>query len=361
MTRRAGRNTSSQKHDFLTHPQMPSHSVVATAVTALIEFAVSKGAPRRELMDRARLSDDLLKDPDGRVPLACLIDLMKAGQELTGDPALALHFGEAVDVSEIAIGCVAAATSATFEESVAAMNRYARLGVDVATSDGGNRFRLERYDGLLWMVDHRANPNAFPELTESTLARMVCSTRRGLGEVAIFEAVSFTHAAPTYRQEYERIFELPLTFDATYNGIALDPTVLDRMRRTAVPSTIARAVRNRADVLLRDFDVERTFRGKIEGLISAALPTGEANVDAIAGHLAMSRHTLLRRLKTEGVVFDEVLDELRERLGTQLLEDRASVKQTAHQLGYSDPASFSRAFKRWTGVAPSQFKKSKPR
>lgn len=334
---------------------MPSQSVVATAVTALLDFAVSKGAPRKLLMDRARLPEDLLGDPDGRVPFACFVDLVKAGQELAGDPALALHFGEAVDASEIAIGCVAAAMSATFEEAFGTMNRYARLGVDVPTSDGGDRFALERGEGRLWMVDRRANANAFPELTESTPARIVCSTRRGLGEMSLFKAVSFTHPAPPYKEEYERIFQVPLMFRAVRNGVALDERVLGRRRRTPIPATLARAVRSRADDLLLDLEAEKTFRGRIEHLLSSALPAGEANVGTIAHRLAVSRHTLLRRLKAEGVTFDEVLDGLRKRMAAQLLEGGASVMQTAHTLGYSDPASFSRAFKRWTGVAPSRF------
>ena len=334
---------------------MLGQSVVAAAVTALLDFAVSKGAPRGMLMDRARLAEDLLEDPDGRVPLTCYVDLMKAGQELAGDPALALHFGEAVDVSDIAIGCVAAGMSATFVEGFSAMNRYARLGVDIETSGGGDRFGLERYEGRLWLVDRRVSPNAFPELTESTFARIVCSTRRGLDEISLFKAVSFTHSAPPYTHEYERVFQLPLMFGARRNGVALDDRVLGRLRRSPVPSTVARAVRSRADGLLLDLDAEKTFRGRIEHLLSSALPTGEGNVERIAHRLAVSRHTLLRGLKAEGVTFDEVLDGLRKRMAAQFLEGGASVKQTAHRLGYSDPASFSRAFKRWTGVAPSRF------
>jgi AraC-like DNA-binding protein len=340
---------------------MPSESVVAAAVTALLDFAGSRGAPRRLLMDRARLAEDLLGDPDARVPFACFVDLMRAGQELAGDPAIALHFGEAVDVSEIAIGCVAAAMSATFEECFGAMNRYARLGVDVETADGGDRFALERGGGRLWMVDRRANPNAFPELTESTLARMVCSTRRSLGDISLFKAVSFTHPAPAYEQEYMRIFQVPVMFAANRNGLALDDGVLGRLRRSPVPSTVARAVRSRADGLLLDLEAEQTFRGRIEQLLLSALPAGEANVGMIADRLAVSRHTVLRRLKAEGVTFDEVLDGLRKRMAAQLLEGGASVMQTAHRLGYADPASFSRAFKRWTGVAPSRFTGSRTR
>lgn len=343
------------------HTPMPNQTVVASAVTALLDYAVSKGAPRTLLMERARLAEDLLADPDGRVPFACFVALMKAAQEMAGDPALALHFGEAVDVSVIALGGAAAGMSATFEEGFGTMNRYARLAVDVTTSDGGDRFGLERSEGRLWMVDRRANPNDFPELTESTLARMVCSTRRGLGEISLFKAVSFTHPAPPYRQEYERIFRVPLMFGARRNGLALDDRVPGWIRRSPVPSTVARAVRSRAEGLLLDLEARNTFRGRIEHLLLCALPAGEASVGVIAHRLSVSRHTLLRRLKAEGVTFDEVLNGLRQRMATQLLEGGASVQQTAHRLGYSDPASFSRAFKRWTGVAPSRFTRSKLR
>ena len=339
---------------------MPGQSVVAAAVAALLDYAVSKGAPRDLLLERAGLAGDLLANPDGRVPFAHYVDLMRAGQQVLRDPALALHFGEAVDLSEIAIGCVAASMSPTFAESFGMLNRYARLGVDVETLDGGDRFVLERGDGRLWMVDRRANPNAFPELSESTLARVVCSMRRSLGDSSVFQAVSFTHAAPAYSHEYERIFQLPVRFAATRNGLALDERVLSRFRRTPVPSTVARAVKLRAEGLLRELEAGETFRGTVERLLASTLSSGETSVELISQRLAVSRHTLLRSLKAEGVTYDEVLDDLRRRMAAQLLEGGASVKQAAHSLGYSDPASFSRAFKRWTGMAPSRFTAAKP-
>lgn len=347
-------DVSSQQHDISIQVCIVSQTIVVAAVTALLDLAVLKGAPRQLLLDRARLTESLLADPDGRLPFGCFVELMKAGQELTRDPALALHFGEAVDLSEIAIGCVAAATNSKFEDVFRWMNRYVRLGADVTTVDGGDRMALERSNGRLWMVDRRANPNAFLELTESTFARIVCSTRRTRPDLAPFRAVTFTHAAPSYRKEYERIFGVPVTFGAKRNAIAIDDRVLAARRRSLVPPPVARAVRIRAEHLLRDLEAGKTFRGRIEELLVSALPAGDANVSMTANRLAISRYTLLRRLKAEGVTFDEVLESLRKRLASQFLEGGATVRQTAHALGYSDPASFSRAFKRWMGFAPSR-------
>ena len=73
----------------------------------------------------------------------------------------------------------------------------------------------------------------------------------------------------------------------------------------------------------------------------------------IADKLCCSRQTLFRKLKAEGVTFEQVLDELRRKLSLNYLNaNKTSVKETARLVGYSDSAAFSRAFKRWTGFSP---------
>lgn len=76
-------------------------------------------------------------------------------------------------------------------------------------------------------------------------------------------------------------------------------------------------------------------------------------MDVIASKLGLSRQTLFRKLKAEGVTFEKVLDELRHRLALHYLSGKkVSVNETAYLVGFSDPAAFSRAFKRWTGSCP---------
>ena len=96
------------------------------------------------------------------------------------------------------------------------------------------------------------------------------------------------------------------------------------------------------------------FRREVERRLEPLLGQGEVSVARVAHDMGCSRQTLYRRLKAEGATFAEVLDQLRRRIARRLLrEDGLSVKETAYRLGFSDPAAFSRAFKRWTGASPT--------
>lgn len=76
---------------------MAELTIAASGVRALLDVAVSRGANRRALTERSQIEPAELEDPDNRVPFSKYIALMRAGQELCNDPALALHFGETVD------------------------------------------------------------------------------------------------------------------------------------------------------------------------------------------------------------------------------------------------------------------------
>jgi AraC-like DNA-binding protein len=103
----------------------------------------------------------------------------------------------------------------------------------------------------------------------------------------------------------------------------------------------------------------RCFRKEVEHAIEPLIAVGGVGIDRVARELGMSRQTLYRRLKREGITFEEILDAKRRYLSVRYLKfDRLSVKSASYRLGFSDPAAFSRAFKRWFGVSPSDFRQA---
>ena len=112
--------------------------------------------------------------------------------------------------------------------------------------------------------------------------------------------------------------------------------------------------------LLENLDRSKSTKGRVESLLIPVLHTGEATMDMIAGKLALSGQTLFRKLKVEGVTFEQVLDDVRHKLALHYLSGKkVSVHETAYLVGFSDPGSFSRAFKRWTGSSPTTMRNSK--
>jgi AraC-like DNA-binding protein len=184
---------------------------------------------------------------------------------------------------------------------------------------------------------------------------MICAPRR-FGVTQIAKAVHVTHPAPAYRAEYERIYGAPVTFDADWNAVQLDEKWMT-YKIALQPRYVFGILGEHADALLKSLEDSKSTRGRVESLLMPILHKGDANMDAIAGKMGLSRQTLFRQLKAEGTTFEKVLDELRHQLALQYLRGRkASVNETAYLVGFSEPAAFSRAFKRWTGTSPREMR-----
>ena len=152
----------------------------------------------------------------------------------------------------------------------------------------------------------------------------------------------FTHPAPAYRGEYDRIFRTPIVFDSDRNAGIVNPEFLT-VRVAALPRYVFGVLTERGDALLKELESSKSVRGRVESLLMPVLHTGDIAMDSIAAKLAVSRQTLFRKLKAEGTTFEQVLDDLRHRMALHYLSGKkVSVNQTAYLIGFSEPAAFRR-------------------
>jgi AraC-like DNA-binding protein len=314
------------------------------------------------LLTRAGLKQSDLAQQDNRVPVSAYLALIKAAIALLDEPALALQFGEAVRMQEISIVGLICEAAETTAEVGRQLNRYARLVVD----GGGpaDIIRATRDKNGVWM---EAVGDLFrdPLMIEAEFARLVWNTRAMFASNPVFQAmkfpkvVHFVHAEPDYSAEYARVFGAPLVFGGDRNAMLFDETFLS-LRQPPTNRYVFGVLSERANALLKELETSNTARGRVESLLIPMLHTGDASMDAITEKMGLSRQTLLRRLKSEGTTFEKVLDELRHKLALSFLGGKkVSVNETAYLVGFSDPASFSRAFKRWTGSSPRRMRDSK--
>lgn len=333
---------------------MAEATVAAGYASALIEHAAAMGADPGRLRAAANIAPETLADFDARLPFERYRTLMRAAVQTTGDAAFPLKYGAETDFRAFSVVGLIAHASATMAEALAQMNRYSRLVIEVAGIAEGPRFANVMRDGGLWLDDLRADPNDFPELTETTWSRFIVGSRRNFPEHVFALEAHVTHAAPAHRDAYERIWQVPVRFGAERNTIRMNP-VWPTLRINTENRYAFGVLADRAEALLDALRTSDSVKCAVEKRLLDVLHTGEVSIATIAPKLGMSRQTLYRRLKAEGVTFESVLDALRRRMALDYLgARRVSVSETAYLVGFSDPAAFSRAFKRWTGRSPRE-------
>lgn len=331
-------------------------TVSAGFASHLMRFAIAQGADPDELARRSGVRPADLEDLDARIPLHAYVALNGAAKDLCGSSSLPLRLGAANDFREISIVGLICYAAATMGEGLQELNRYGRLAMEVDVPAGASRFQLVPRDDGLWLVDTRLDPNAFPDLTESTWSRFICETARHFPDAPFAKAVHVTHAPPAHAAECEALWKVPVTFGAAWNAIRIDPSWLNIPLHN--PSRYAFGVLSEhADRLLAQLEASKTTRGRVEALLLPILHKGDIGMEQVAARLGVSRQALYRQLKQEGATFEAVVDGLRHTLALHYLNGRkVSVNEAAYLVGFSEPSAFSRAFKRWTGSSPGRLK-----
>jgi AraC-like DNA-binding protein len=334
-------------------------TIAAGLVDGLLTYAERHGGDADALAAASGLSRGRLRDPDARVPLPRYLELVRVTRLALDDDALMLHYGAEIAMADVSIVGLVMEAAPDMATALRQLQRYGRLALEVDAGDSGPRFEIETVGGRLLLVEHRPVGSG-PDLSEEAVARLVCGPRRFLDRPHVLE-VRLTRGVPECADEYERVLGCPVRFGARRTEIELHPEVgswpvAPRSRY------VFGVLREKGDALLARRPPPESFRERVEEVVRAVVHEGDLGAEEVAARLHCSRSTLSRRLRAEGTGFREVVDGVRRDLATAyLLAGRTSVGEVAYLVGFSDAASFSRTFRRWTGQPPGRFRRSAPR
>lgn len=336
-----------------------SHPMTAAGfVAALLDYAVSRAANRRHLLDAAGLDESDLSDQDNRVPVASYQTLICAAIEVTRDTALLLRHTLESRLETMSVVGQIVHHSASLPHAIEQVNRYLRLMADTNDLAGRDRFELLQDGSDVWIVDHLPVQAAEYVGVEASFARFISEFRRSFPDTTFALGMEVTYAPPPHVDEYPSLFRIPVRFNAGRNALRIDPVwVSDRTEFEPGNTYVFGVFTRHAHALLEQLGQQHTLRAQIEARILPDLHEGTLSMDKVARDLGMSRQTLYRRLRDEGITFAELHDDLRQRMAQDYLTTRkVSVNETACLLGFSEASSFVRAFKRWTGQSPTAFR-----
>jgi AraC-like DNA-binding protein len=192
---------------------------------------------------------------------------------------------------------------------------------------------------------------------EYAFASLMLTGRSASGRTHAPHMVEFAFEEPADTSEQTRVFQCPIRWGATRTAIAFSAGQLDTPLAHANPALSATLHRH-AEQLLAGMSSSRTFASRVREHVVAALQTAEPTAEDVARGLKMSERTLRRRLQEDGTSFTDLVSDVRRELSLSYLNDqRLSLTEIAFLLGFSNVSAFHRAFRRWTGVTPSEHRR----
>lgn len=340
------------------NPVPVSSSVSVAYLQGLLDYLARQGVDSAELLERVQLSPQLLAQRDQRIAASTYLELLGHGVRLTGDEQLGLHLGEAVRPGYYGVLGYLIMSCATLADALHRQARYAALvgnlgQVDLA--DEPPRAGLEPQVAHSWQP---LLPQQKRQLSEETLAGWVTFGHWISGLDIPPTEVRFQHAAPADTSEYQRIFRCPVLFDQADNALVFSKRLLATPLGQA-DAQVRLMLDAYADRLLGEIQQGNSVLDRARLELSRQLPEVGADLQQIAARLALSPRTLQRRLREAGLSFNQLVDETRQQLVLNYLRDPAlELAEIAFLVGFSEPGSLARAFRRWTGQSPGEYRRS---
>jgi AraC-like DNA-binding protein len=314
---------------------------------AMAKALQSRGVDAAALFKKTGLDFAAVNDPEARYPIRDTAQLWRLAVEATGDPCFGLEVARHTSRTTFHALGLSLAASGSLREAFERIVRYYRLvsdGASIRFEDRGDCYRVS--------LIAEGTPYGAAEAIDAVLAVAVRMCRSLTDRQFSPLRVEFRRPAPADSSPFDRCFRAPVVFDAPEDALVLDKAVCDRPIQGANPE-LAQANDLIAAQALDRWDQSRMI-DRIRLVLIDRLPNGTPSRIEVARALGTSTRTLQRRLAAESTTYAELVDSTRRDLAeTYLRQERYSMTDIAYLLGFSNAASFTRAFRRWTGRAPS--------
>ncbi len=298
------------------------------------------------------LSLAALKDRDRRLPHAAAMQIVGEAVARSGDPALGVRVVGCEEPGDFDVLEYAAASCATVGDAlrvairfIALMHDGIALELDVAPPLAVLRARV--LPGLAYV----------PAAMELLFASLISYGSRFIGRPRRPLRVELAHAGPSDRTAYEACFR-EVRFDAAEHAMFLGAAALDLPLRAA-DNSLLQILTSHADGLLAKLApaCERSFVERTRAAIAEELSAGDPSAEQIARRLSVSVRTLQRRLAADGASHRQLVEAVRRAQAMlHLAGDRFSIGEISFLVGFAHPNAFHKAFKRWTGMTPAEWR-----
>jgi AraC-like DNA-binding protein len=339
----------------MSSPIKPAITVSAAHLAMIVRHGAHHGLDIPPLLARLGIDPALLSQLDARVPHAMFAAALDQVSAMLSAPDLGFDLVRDIEEhrpAHLAVLFYVSQTSPTVGAGLANIVRYLRVVHD----GGGIRLDTDGADGRIYLQP--IVPIYLPRPAQDfMLASMLGRARHLAGVRWSPRVVRFAYEEPADTSRHREIFDAPLEFGSTVTEMLFDRSLLDRVIDSADPVLNALIQQHAAQLVMRlprlDSPADR-----VRQAVATMMAQGVPELAAVARHLAMSVRSLQRTLQQEGLSFRELVDGVRRDLALRhVAEQSMALPEIAFLLGFSDASAFHRAFRRWTGTAPGEYRR----
>ena len=328
-------------------------SVSLSWVNTVLGAAERHGLTIAQLLARAGIKAGQLTD--ARWPIDDITRLWRAAAELTNDPGFGLKAGRLVGPASFNVVSFILLSSPTLRDAIGLVQKFQRL-----ISDGG-RFQMVAGEDKSWLIYHpQQGELAFsPHQLEAVLAAVISFSRWVLDQPVNPARVQFSHSQLGPLAGYRDVFQTDVEFSQAFSGLQFDNTALDRALPQA-DAQLAALHREYAAARLAALSTAPDFQAQVRHWLGANLAQGVPERRAAAQQFSLSERVFARRLQADGISYTQLIDEVRKEKACHAVAGSVEAfTHIAESLGFSEASAFNRAFKRWTGHKPGDWRQLK--
>lgn len=326
-------------------------TVSATVLAQMFLYLESLRVDIDAFLRSLEIDPETVRSPDAYIPVETYLCIQDGAAEYVNDPYFGLHMGEFAGPGSWSILGYLMMNCKTLNEAFEKAGRYQRIIGNMITAR--MEMGLGKVRAIFFTPPHA--PQMSRHCFDSTFSSTMRLARTLSGLPINPRKVTFIYPEPESRAECERIFDCPVHFGQKDNSMTLDMRLGNLPVRMANPSLLEHFEHYARDFLAHMERKDATTQA-VTKIILARLDDESLSIKKVAREMAVSVRTLQNHLEAEGVVFSDLLRDIRHRLAQQYLREHYSVEQITYLLGFSEPSVFRKAFKKWSGVTPRQYR-----
>jgi AraC-like DNA-binding protein len=313
------------------------HTITVHYAQGILQAAQRLGLPVPAELQAASL--------EPRIPLQRQDAFWEAICAASGDPLLGLRLGSALQVGHLDMVGALLMSCEHYGEALDALLEYYPIIAE------GSEFTREQDATQVRLVYRPSYVVCREERVEAALASLVHLTRWITGDGVKPQRLALSHAARGEPSRYAELLECPVDFACAENALSFAVADLD------VPLIQANALMREHLRALADAQLERlgtqSLAARVQQLLRQNPRWGK---EKVADQLELSGRHLNRKLADEGTSFKLLREQVLHAMAEQLLRESSRLGEVAERLGFSDESAFAKAFRRWSGMTPGQFR-----